>query len=110
MVVLLRFLVVMALCFWQGGFLFYAAIVVPIGTRVLGSILRQGFITRHVTHDLNIAAAAALVLLMWEWVWTADPARWRRHARLFLWALITGIQVALFILHADLDSRMVSKG
>ena len=32
--ILRRYLVVIALMFWQGGFTFYAAVVVPVGTAV----------------------------------------------------------------------------
>ena len=44
-----RFLVVQALLLWQGGFLFYAAFVVPAGTEVLGSAAAQGAITVRAT-------------------------------------------------------------
>jgi hypothetical protein len=61
--ILRRFLTLVALIFWQGGFTFYAAVVVPIGQRVLGSHLEQGFITREVTWYMNIAGAVALAVL-----------------------------------------------
>jgi hypothetical protein len=32
-----RFLLLTALVFWQGGFTFYGAVVVPIGSEILGS-------------------------------------------------------------------------
>ena len=48
MVVVRRFVVVQALLLWQGGFLFYAAIVVPVGTDELGSAFAQGKITARV--------------------------------------------------------------
>ena len=44
---------------WQGGFLFYAAVVVPTGTEVLGSF-EQGRVTRHVTDWLNGIGAVTL--------------------------------------------------
>ena len=59
MQLLRRFLVVQALLFWQGGFLFYAAVVVPTGTDVLGSI-GQGRVTRHVTDWMNVIGAVAV--------------------------------------------------
>ena len=46
MTILRRFLVLIALFFWQGGFTFYAAVVVPVGQQVLHSHLRQGFVTQ----------------------------------------------------------------
>ena len=60
-----RFSVIAALMFWQGGFTFYAAVVVPIGQENLGHE-EQGFITREVTNYLNLAGAAALLLLAWD--------------------------------------------
>ena len=41
-----RFLVVVALMFWLGGFTFYAGVVVPVGTRALKSPMKQALITR----------------------------------------------------------------
>jgi len=62
-VVIRRFLVLAAFLFWQGGFTFYGAVVVPTGKEVLGSHLEQGFITRRVTNYLNLAGAVALVII-----------------------------------------------
>ena len=36
-----RFLVLAAFAFWVGGFTFYAAVVVPTGTEVLGGAAEQ---------------------------------------------------------------------
>ena len=56
-ILLRRLLVLAAFAFWQGGFTFYAAVVVPVGTEVLGSSMEQGSITRRVTVYLNMAGA-----------------------------------------------------
>src|ERR671917_504286 len=53
-----RSLLLWLLLLWQGGFLFYTAVVVPIGTDVLGSPLVQGLITRRVTDWLKLFGAA----------------------------------------------------
>jgi hypothetical protein len=37
-----RFLVLAAVMFWQGGFTFYEAVVVPVGSEILGSHQDQG--------------------------------------------------------------------
>ena len=74
MTTLRRFLVVQALMLWQGGFLFYAAVVVPAGTEVLGSGAAQGPITARVTDALNLCGLAALVLTAWDQAVTRDPA------------------------------------
>src|SRR5262249_17618726 len=60
-----RFLVLAGLMLWQGGFTFYAAVVVPIGMDELGSHTAQGVITRRVAPVINLAGLAALALLVW---------------------------------------------
>jgi hypothetical protein len=101
-----RFLVVAALMFWQGGFTFYAAVVVPVGQDVLGSHREQGFITRQVTDYLNLAGAVALLPLAWDAAVSGDEAaRWRR-ARWAAWlgmALLLGV---LAWLHPRLDALL----
>jgi hypothetical protein len=109
MILLRRFLVLIALFFWQGGFTFYASVVVPIGQLVFDH-LRQGFVTRQVTLYLNLAGAAALLLLAWDVLAARDRLRWRRWSRLLLWA---GMLLALMILHwlhGRLDELLVPKG
>jgi hypothetical protein len=102
-----RVTLLIALMFWQGGFTFYAAIVVPIGTEVLGSAAEQGFITQRVTDSLNVVTAVALAILIWEMLAGADPARWRRLAR---WSAVVVIAITLGILlwlHPQLDNLLV---
>jgi hypothetical protein len=99
-----RFLVVQALLFWQGGFLFYAAVVVPIGTAFLGTPLRQGGITRQVTSWMNIAGAGTLLLLALDVGVTRDPKRVRCVARWGLWLLMAVGLAALFWLHPRMDA------
>lgn len=60
-----RFVNLLLLSFSFGGFLFYASVVVPIGSRVLDTTT-QGFVTRQVTNVLNWATAATVCLLFWE--------------------------------------------
>lgn len=103
LLVLRRYLALAALFFWQGGFTFYAAVVVPIGQDVLGSHLDQGFITRRVTVYMNLAGAVALLPLVWDAVGTRDPAAWRRWLRLLLWLGMAAALVALYRLHPLLD-------
>jgi hypothetical protein len=105
-----RYLVLVALMFWLGGFTFYASVVVPIGTDVLGSALRQGFITRRVTYWLNVAAVAALAVLVLDTWLTRDPARWRSRTRAGLWLFMALCQAALLVLHAHLESLIQARG
>ena len=104
-----RFLVLIALFFWQGGFTFYASVVVPVGQHVFGH-LRQGFITRQVTVYLNLAGAVALTVLIWDQLAAREPARWRLCGRWLLWTGMVLLLVWLFWLHGRLDELLVVKG
>ena len=96
MVLLLRrLLVVSALMFWQGGFTFYAAVVVPVGQEVLGTHFKQGRITRRVTVYLNLAGAAALLPLAWDAAASADRAALLRRLR---WLALGGMAAGLALL------------
>jgi Na+-driven multidrug efflux pump len=105
MLLLRRYLVLAALFFWQGGFTFYAAVVVPVGQEVFGH-RPQGFVTRRVTLFLNLSGAAAAALLAWDLFGKGDPSRCRRRARAGLWLVLAGTLAVLFALHARLDSLL----
>jgi hypothetical protein len=109
MVLIRRYLALAALIFWLGGFTFYVSVVVPIGTKVLGSALRQGFITREVTRWLNLSATVALGLLALDLL-GRDLARWRVRARLGLWLFMAACQALLFWLWQSMDALLVTKG
>src|SRR5690606_34269923 len=101
-----RYVVLVALMFWMGGFTFYTAVVVPEGTRVLGSPLRQGFITREVTWWLNVSGAVALAILAADVILTHDPSRLRRMSRGTLILLMAGCQGFLFWLWEWLNAML----
>jgi hypothetical protein len=104
MLQLLRRLTVAAtLMFWQGGFTFYGAIVVPTGAEVLGGHLEQGFITQRVTNYLNLAGAAALPILAWDLASSSDTVRWRRRLRWAIWGLLVATLAGQVWLHVRLD-------
>jgi hypothetical protein len=63
-----RMILLVSLMFWQGGFMFYGGVVVPAGTKILGSEKEQGFITQAVTNYLNGAGAVCLILWL-EHLW-----------------------------------------
>ena len=96
----------LALSFSFGGFTFYAAVVVPIGTEVLDST-SQGFVTRQVTKVLNIASAITLAILIWELL-----ATFRTVTRKWLWCYLSlllvysGCLLGLFLLHPRLDELL----
>jgi hypothetical protein len=102
-----RFLALAVLMFWQGGFTFYAAVVVRVGTEELGP-LGQGLITRQVTNYLNAAGALALLVLAWDVIATADSSVRRRFVR-FSTALAMAIGLALLVvLHFPLEAQIDS--
>lgn len=96
MQLLRRFLVFQAFLLWQGGFLFYAAVVIPVGADVLGS-WAQGTVTRHVTDRMNLIGAAALLILAWD-QW-ANAAPGGRRWRWVLWAVMAAGLGGLVVLH-----------
>jgi hypothetical protein len=101
-----RFLVLIALMFWQGGFTFYAAVVVPIGQDVLGSHLEQGFITRQVTQYLNLAGAVALLILVLDLVAPGHEGPWARRLRWLLWLGMVATLAVLAWLHPHIDQYL----
>jgi hypothetical protein len=100
MTFLRRFLVLIAFAFWQGGFTFYAAVVVHIGLRVDKHV--QSEITKFVSIWLNISGAIALVILAWDLL-PVDPLSWRRSIRFFMWSVMLVTLGALVGLHVPLD-------
>src|SRR5262245_13000536 len=106
MTVVRRWLLLWALMFWQGGFMFYGGVVVPVGSAVLGSEREQGFITRSVTNYLNLAGAVALAV--WCWDLSAGRGTSPRGRRL-RWAIWAGLVLSLALLawlHLRLDDLL----
>jgi hypothetical protein len=101
MTTLRRFLVFQSLLAWQGGFFFYAVVVVPVGTRILESAALQGAITQSVSNWLNAFGVVSLGLLAWDQV--AVPHR--RTGRWYTWSVMAACHVALIALHPYLDSH-----
>jgi hypothetical protein len=72
-----RFLLLQAFLWWQGGFVFYAAVVVPIGTEELGSAMAQGAITQKVSVWLNILGGVWHAIVLWDTLAERAQRRWR---------------------------------
>ena len=104
--VLRRFLVLLAVLFWQGGFTFYSAVVIHVGSDVLGSHLDQGFVTRSVTNYLNLAGTVALVVWAWDIASSRDASAWRRWLRAALWVLLLASLGVLAWWHVRLDDLL----
>ena len=94
-----RFLVLVAFAFWQGGFTFYAGVVVPVGREVDAEF--QSSVTTTVSHWLNFAGGIALLYLTWDAA-TRDPAGWRRWARLAACGAMGALLVVLVRLRLEL--------
>jgi hypothetical protein len=105
-----RFLVLAALFFWQGGFTFYTAVVVPVGAQELHSNLRQGFITRRVTNYINLSGGVALLLLAWDLGSVRAASGRARRTGLLLWAVLLLTLACLVWLHTRLDELLVPRG
>src|SRR5438132_13751161 len=87
--------------FWQGGFLFYGAVVVTIGSEVLGSDFAQGLITRRVASALNVAGLCVLLAWAWDLLATPGPQRKRRWAA---WGFLMLTLALLAWLHPRMDA------
>ena len=85
---------------WQGGFVFYAAVVVPTGTDVFGHF-GQGLVTQRVTHWLNLFGLFAHAAYFWELTVTR-PRVWRW----VLWAASLVMLNALAVLHLQMDGMI----
>lgn len=90
-----RFVTLWAFAFWQGGFLFYAGVVVTTAAEIVGH-KQQGFVTRWVALWINVAGVAALAALLWDTL--ATPLGPRRR-RLWTWAAMAALLVALSAMH-----------
>lgn len=103
MVVLRRFVLIMALLFWQGGFMFYASVVVTVGANTLGSELLQGFITESVTNYLNVAGAFCITV--WGMSLWCDPrsTSGRIRSDWLLWSTLLATLGVLLQLHPRMD-------
>jgi len=99
-----RFLVASALGLWLGGFTFYSAVVIHVGTDVLGDHRPVGFITQRVSNWLNLIGAIALLLSLWNMaaIWPA-AGRWKRGFLALSWLAMAIALAALVILHRSLD-------
>ena len=102
--VLRRLLLLLSLMLWQGGFMFYGAVVVPVGAEVLGSHREQGFVTQSVTNYLNVAGAVALVV--WCWDIAVGHAAGGSRLRWIGWGLLVVLLGVLAWLHMRLDELL----
>src|SRR3954453_24142545 len=91
---LLRYLSIIGLCFWMGGFTFYAGVVIHVGHHVFDSHREVGFLTQQVTVCLNRSGVAVLLILSANHLFSPRSAsRPLKHVRFTTLALMAAIQV-----------------
>ena len=88
--------------FWFGGLTFYMAVVVPIGSEILGSDV-QGEVTSQVTSYINLASLVAATLIFLR--------GWKRSSRWLMVcaSLITLCSLLMVVLRRWLLERMLGE-
>ena len=103
--ILRRYLLILALALWLGGFTFYSSFVIPAAHDVIGDEFQNGLVTRSVTIWLNRIGVVAIGLMLWDTLASCRKG-YRRYSALALVACLvaTASHVGLFIVHPRLDS------
>ena len=101
-----RFLWIIMFALWQGGFMFYGAIIVPVGTKVLGSASLQGMVTQSVTNYLNIIGILALMTWLCELLLRRDVHKIRHYLCSTLLVMMMILLGMLGWLHTRLDQLL----
>jgi hypothetical protein len=105
MTTLRRFLVIVALMGWQGGFMFYGAVVVPVLRSTLPHS-ESGNVTRQVTQWMNLIGSAAVLVMFVDVLASRGAKRWRWVA----WLGMALPLVALAWLHGEMSNQMMDPG
>jgi hypothetical protein len=92
---LYRYVCLVALAVWMGGFTFYALVVIPTGNHLLGSI-EQGLVTQQVTQWMNLLGVLSLAILL--------PGAWRSRWLGASWLVMAAALATLYWLHPRLDA------
>ena len=103
---IVRWLALVGMTFWLGGFTFYSAVVIPILHDEMGG-LESGMITGQVSNALNAFGVAAIAV--WWLLVALEGAlggRGTRRLRLGLLAATTAILVGLIALHPAMDAQL----
>ena len=104
MLITRRFLVLLALMVWQGGFMFYGAVVVPVVRAQLEGPERS-LITQRVTGWMNLVGTIGLLLMFADvWAGSAPVKRWRW----LTWAGMALPHLAVVWLHRELSHQMAT--
>jgi hypothetical protein len=103
MTIFRRFLVFAVLCLWQGGFVFFSGVAVPIGRDLLGARSDQTRITSRVSTYINLAGAVSLAPLLWD-TFAPDPSARRRWLRAAIWGVLLITLLAQFYLYREMNA------
>jgi hypothetical protein len=104
MVLLRRFLVTLGLLFWQGGFMFYGAVTVPIMRSIFDS--ETSFATQRITAWINIAGTAAILMMFIDVFASSAPKR----GRWLTWLAMALPHPVLFWMHREMSAQMLQTG
>lgn len=105
MVLLRRFLVTLGLVFWQGGFMFYGAVTLPIIRDLFST--EASFVTRRVTLGLNLAGTVAILLMFIDlYLSPLASKRWRW----LVWLVMALPQPVLVWTHREMSAQMLQTG
>src|SRR5579859_7815408 len=104
MSMLRRYLALLILALWMGGFTFFTLFVIPVGAKVLGSDRDQGFITQQVTNHLNYIGTGSLLVLGALLFTERTDRKLRLHW--LAWLAMAALQAALFFLHSVIDGML----
>jgi hypothetical protein len=105
MVLLRRFLVTLGLLFWQGGFMFYGAVTLPIIRDLFPG--ESSFVTRRVSMTINLAGTLAILLMFIDLYASSAPSkRWRW----LVWLVIALPQPVLVWMHREMSTQMLHTG
>lgn len=101
-----RVFTILAVALWFGGFTFYTACVVRVGSKVVGG-LTQGYITKQVTEVLEILAAimAVGVALDIATSWKS-VGRWMRISQCTAWLTMAGSTVGIIFIHHNMNALL----
>jgi hypothetical protein len=88
---------IITLCTWWGAFMFYAGIVIPVGTHLLGSHTAMGFITQKVTIYFNVFSL--LIFLFYAYCLKNEEIIKDKLIEEIISISLIGFQLLLFLLH-----------
>jgi len=106
MQLIFRWLALVSMTVWLGGFTFYSSVVIPILHEEMGGI-ESGMITGQVSNYLNVFGVGAVVC----WAILAGMERsigecWAFWIRVFLLVVTGAILTGLIALHPVMDRRL----